>query len=119
MMPGLLPELLNSTFFLPVDGAFDALPQTITLDQLINENTVEITNFIRKLVLFNVVSKPLSSDNFQDGRELRTALNGITSNATSEEADGGRLKLVLADGQWSLVGGKSIASVKMSLSTVT
>lgn len=91
-----------------MDGAFDALPQTITLDQLINDNTVEITNFIRKLVLFNVVSGPLSTDNFQDGAELTTALSGITSNATSEEADGGRLKLVFADDRWSVVSSKAV-----------
>ncbi|CAD7697931.1 unnamed protein product [Ostreobium quekettii] len=115
---GLLNDLksptLSVTLFVPLDDAFESdLPEGITLDAILNDNSTEMVNLIRKVVLYNWVPGVYKTTDFQEGQVLRTTYG--TTVQTSAEDTSNTLQMHFNSGRdaWEVesAGGKFSARI--------
>ncbi|GMH37018.1 hypothetical protein BSKO_04891 [Bryopsis sp. KO-2023] len=114
-LEGLKFPSMKSTWFVPSDTAFENLPEGLSLDQLLNDTSIRNNNFIRKMMLYNMVSGSYLSEDFEDGLVLKSlystpllATPGAFTNKTRQEAV---LTLKETNGNWTVVGGGHSASI--------
>lgn len=119
---GLLEELrsprLQSTMFVAMDSAFDQLPKSITLEQLQNDNSIHTINFIRKLVLFNIVPGVYRAKDFKNNLVLETLYGSPVSVASGGDqsvnnSEFTSLTIVSRGGSWYAVGGPWSARIEV------
>lgn len=97
----------NSTWFISSDSAFRNLTNGLQIEELIRDTSVRNNNFIRKLLLYNMVNGSFAQDDFYDGQYLESlysapvlASPGAFSNKTREQAG---LVVRGKPGNWSIV----------------
>eukprot|EP00210_Caulerpa_lentillifera_P003877 g3704.t1 len=119
---GLLEELrspnLQSTMFVAMDSAFDQMPKSITLEQLQNDNSIHTINFIRKLILFNIVPGVYRAKDFKNNLVLETLYGSPVSvasggNQSVNSSELTTVKIVSRGGSWYAVGGPWFARIEV------
>lgn len=98
---------LNTTWFISSDAAYLDPSNSFDVRSVLQDTSIQNNNYIRKLLLYNMVYGNFYSSDFEDGLNLKPlysspllATPGAFSNQTKEQAV---LTMQLNNGNWTVV----------------